>query len=278
MAKAYVDHVETLELEERNGAIVSLTTLIRVCELENTNAEVLLDALEAAGVPASGFELSGKFAGMILTERNPRLVDKSTVDVRCTYSLPLNNQEIGGRVNLYGTARCSVAQKTTNFYVPYGGSIQPLQSAQQITVEHTYPADDPDFPGRTVIQGGEVTVFVPEANYYFEGFLNTYNPWASVAVVLGKINSGIWLSQAPLCWMCTEVQFSMIKPGRYKFRFEFQLNLDTWDPSVVFIDERTGRPPAGLVPGVGYKTIPYHARINFSAAFGSYFEGWQQVF
>lgn len=276
-----IDHIDTLSMKEVNNAITELVRRAIVTGMTNTDYKILRDSLAQAGVPAYGSSLDGVgFEGLVLVERSPRVLndDNGTVHVDLVYQPSINNQELpgrNGRGNIYGTGRASVAQKSTNFYVPYGGSIQPIQSAQQITVKHTFPNDDPDYPGLEVIQGGEVSVYIPEANFSFEAFINVANPWGSVAAVLGKINNGTFLSQPAYCWMCTEVQFQMVKPGRYKFKFEFQLNLDTWDPQAVFIDQRTGRPPPNLVPGEGYKQIPYNARVNFPAVFGTIFEGYQ---
>lgn len=281
MPQVYIDRIDTLSLQEVNNSVTSLTRLAKVVGLVDTDYKVLMTALTQAGIPEYGSKLAGAgFEGLILVERNPRLLDSDngTVNVELVYKSSLGNQELPGNNGMgaiYGTGRASVVQKATNFYVPYGGSIMPIQSAEQITVKHTFPADDPDYPGQEIIQGGEVNVYVPEANFSFEAFINVGNPWGSVAAVLGKINNGVFLSQPAYCWMCTEVMFNMVKPGRYKFKFEFQLNLDTWDPEAIFTDSRTGRPPPNLVPGDGYKQIPYNARVNFPAVFGTLFEGYQ---
>lgn len=280
-----IDHIDTLSMNEVNGAVTEVVRRAIVTGMIQTDYTILQASLNQVGIPEYGDSLDGDgFEGLILTERNPRVQndDAGTVLVDLVYKSSLGNQELGrtnvlGRGSIYGTGRASVVQKTTNFYVPYGGSVQPVQAAEQITVEHTFPNDDPDFPGQTITQGGEVSVYVPEANFAFEAFINVSNPWGTVAAVLGKINNGLFLSQPAYTWMCTEVMFNIVKPGRYKFKFEFQLNLDTWDPEAIFIDQRTGRPPPGLVPGVGYKQLPYNARANFPAMFGTLFEGYQVV-
>lgn len=278
-----IDRVDTLQMQEVNGAVAEITRRAIVSGLVNTDYTVLRESLDAIGIPSYGDTLPGTgFEGLVLVERSPRVLndDNGTVVVDLVYKSAMDNQDLpssNGLGAIYGTGRASVAQKSTNFYVPYGGSIQPLQNAQQITVKHTFPSDDPDYPNKTIIQGGEVNVYVPEANFAFTAFINVGNPWGPVAAVLGKINNGLFLSQPAYCWMCTEVMFAAVKPGRYKFKFEFQLNLDTWDPEAIFIDQRTGRPPPNLVPGEGYKQIPYNARVNFPAIFGTLFEGYQVI-
>ena len=46
-------------------------------------------------------------------------------------------------------------------------------------------------------------------------------------------------------------------------------HLDTWDPTAVFIDARTNKPPPDLVEGVGFKTIQKHEKVDFDEILGS---------
>ncbi len=55
--------------------------------------------------------------------------------------------------------------------------------------------------------------------------------------------------------------------------FEFQLNPDGWDPTVIFIDDRTGKPPPDLVPNVGYKTVTKMPACDFESVIGVDIQG-----
>lgn len=274
-----IDRIDTLRATERNGVIRNLTRRARVINLTSTDYTVLWTSLAQAGIPASGSRLTGTgFEELILVERSPAIVDEATVDVDLGYEHVLDgNQDLidpsGQRGIIYGKTRCSIQQTTTNFYRANGVGPQ-----QQVIVAHRFPEDDPDYPDETVEQGGEITVFLAQRNLQFEGFIDTRAPWALANALIASINSGSWCNQGPHEWMCTEVQWQRWKEGRYKFSFEFQHNSDTWNPTAVFVDQRTGKPPPNLVANVGYQTIPYHKLVNYNRAFNSYFEGWQQVF
>ena len=68
-------------------------------------------------------------------------------------------------------------------------------------------------------------------------------------------------------WKCTIadwVEYDLeSSPKRYQFNFEWQYSKGGWDPSVVFVDQRTGKPPPGLVKDEGYKTIKYYKRADY---------------
>ena len=69
-----------------------------------------------------------------------------------------------------------------------------------------------------------------------------------------------WCSPVTLC------------SNRYFFTFEFQRNPDTWDPTAVFIDDRTQRPPANLKDNseeTGFKTIQYLPGVDFNEVIGT---------
>ena len=55
---------------------------------------------------------------------------------------------------------------------------------------------------------------------------------------------------------------------KYRYQIEFQFNKDTWNPTAVFIDDRTQKPPPNLVEGIGYKTIEWHEAVDFAAILG----------
>jgi hypothetical protein len=222
----------------------------------------------------------------------------------------------------FGRGRASIAEKSTNFFYPNGDTTKPRV---QILVAHSFPESDIDVVGpyldqvkwpRTVFQGGEVTIPYPQANYHIVGYLNTISPWLIVDRFLVHVNEVEWLNKPPLTWICSEVQFEMMDPEPsivigedlvpqteplYKFEFEFQYNVDTWTPTVTFNDQRTGRPPAGVLPGLipgpddaigfaagvnnfnynptnenlqpaGYWNVPALQLLNFQAEFDAFFD------
>lgn len=296
MTTAYIDRVDTLNCVEEHGVIRSVTRIARVMGVENTNYTALYQALSDADVPVYGDVLDQfPFDNVILVSRSARVVneDAGTVDVTLEYRHVLENasQQIDTPINdlgiLYGKMKSSLTQKTTNLYSPQvqEGQDDPLEFEQhEITVDHTFGADDPIYKDSNtpnpnnetapwaIVQGGEISVFVPHRNYVLEGTFATFTPWSIEDQFLNTVNQLTWLGQGPYTWLCTEVQWSFLKSGIYKFAFEFQHNPSTWYPWAVFIDQRTGRPPPGLVNGHGKKQIPYYFPVDYNVAFGAIVE------
>lgn len=286
-ATVRMDKIDTTSLEEVNGVIVKLErrAVITGANTASMDYRALNEALAIAGVPVAGSRLTGTgYDHLVLVRRRPKVISSRKdffVDLDYEPVLAGPNQDftnLGFPGIVYGRTRCSVVQKNTNFRLELdpGGTGQYFK--KQITVQHTYPPDDPDFAGETQTQGGEVSFYDPQRTLSFEGYRDTLLPWVMANFLIASINTNSWASQGPKEWMCTEVSWNMMKKGRYHFGFEFQHNSDTWDPMAVFIDSRTGRPPVGLVEDVGYKRVSRHREVNFNAAFNAFFEGWQMAF
>lgn len=438
MPTANIDRVDTLSLVERLGVVRSMIRKARVTFSDAELAAIedfdvlnqALDALpgpftvptDAGGNPIAGYE------ALVLIEREPSLVleDPGTVDVILKYEHFLDgpNQYLVDPPSglLFGKGRCSITEKTTNFFRPFGdptanrvqimvahqfnmsppnpdvtaisqtlgaswvpnpnatdfslasftiantgqnyavgdtlfldgGTINTGPALLQVTAiqpnsngaiaadglaiiipgDYTQAPDNPvllsaqtgtgigaqinavfssgavpvSLPEGCGIQGGEISLPFPQANFQLVGIIFTANPWNIADEVIACVNSDPWLNKPPITWICSEVQWEMINPGpldgqvegvrAYRFMFEFQYNLDTWDPTVAFIDQRTGKPPANLeaaflqdINGVtslslnlaggptftqpaGYWTVPALRRVDFNAKFASVFEGF----
>jgi len=276
MATAYIDHISTLEAEERYGAMVRLVRVARVVGLTDTDYQVLQSALDASGVPTKGATLTG-MANLVLTSRQTTVVDEDqgVVDVTLTYEHFLNEgQDIDDPPVgvLVGEVRANISQVPTNKDAPGA-------SGSLITVEYEYPEDyhKEDLQGQTVEQTGEIQVFQAQRTIFLQGIMEVDFPWQIALSLVSKVNKQAWSGGVAHSWMCTAVNWKIHDAtsgaNRYLFTFEFQHNLDTWDPQVVFIDENSGRPPAGLVEGTGKKTIEYHEEIDFNEIIGAKIQG-----
>ena len=271
MAKVHLDKIETLSMNERWGVIVAMERQATVTGLTGTTWETLYDVLDEAGVPTKGSYLDNdRGSHLIVTDRNVRMVDQDKALVDIVYGkfndrgqrLFWDPTEVSVR-NMSGKMTASVVQKETNLYRPDGTGEQ-----TEITVEHTYPSDDPDYANRTITQSGVITVMMPGRTMTVQGLKNLLSPWVLAENLIGSVNKKTWLGQPPHTWMCTEVMWEFRDEGNYFMEFQFQHDPDTWNPTVVFIDDRTGRPPEGLVEGTGYKNIRYHREVDFVQKLG----------
>lgn len=270
MSTAYLDRVTTLSLQERHGIIVRLERGFFVKGLTNTDYKVLMSALEHLGIPQAGTFLGSEAPNLIVTERTPVVKDKGDVEVTVVYEHFLNEGQrfddpLGGV--FCGEVRTNLQQVTTN----------KDGSGELITVQHTYPEGDANFPGETKQQTGEIQVFVPQRTFTVQGLKNVYAPWLISWSIIGKVNLNPWSGAEARKWLCTSAGWKIADAAagsnKYLMTFEFQHNPDGWDPTVVFIDEKTNRPPPNLVEGEGYKTIPYLEAVDFDSIVGTTLQG-----
>jgi hypothetical protein len=342
MPNVYIDHLDDLACEERLGVVRSLTRKARVQYLQGdtipTDYSTLWTALTQAGIPTPFSQLTSRgFEMLALVNRSVALVDKDKgwVDVILKYEHVLDgpNQILiappGGTI--YGKLRCSTVQKPTNFYRPNGDL---TQDRVQLLTSHAFPLSQPangivgdlDLGGLTIIQGGEINIPFPQANFHVEGVIYTDEPWAFAYPLIGTVNEGLFLgTDIRHTWMLTEIQYEILtsnpvpnignninNQALYRFSFEWQYDSDTWDQTIVFNDQRTGKPPAGVLPATaavpantqdpitgaqytdvgvvrliattfrryrpaGFWTIPYAKEVDYQSVFAAFFEGGNTI-
>lgn len=145
---------------------------------------------------------------------------------------------------------------------------------RQLLVGHQFPATDPNVPGQTVFQTGEVTVMQPNDNFKIHGQILMRNPKQIKKDLLGAINPNPWMDGGAWEWMCMEVAWEpMFVEFQWKISMEFQHNEDTWLPTAIFNDARSGRPPAGIIPNFGVRQIHYHKEVDFNSYLSTSFGG-----
>lgn len=291
MADVYIDRLDNLSAKESHGVVRQLTRKARVVFKNPDALQTSYDILGAAlsFLDAQGFgamstlnlldDPQNRWGALTLVRREPSLAfpdSHNCVDVVLDYQHLLDGanqlfqpamQTIGGAVadagnltgSIFGKGRCSIVDKTTNFYYPNGDRTKPKR---QIAVSHRFPlwetgiaatAFDKDYP-RCIFQGGEVNIPFPQSNYGFSLIVTTDSPVTIANTLVASINAKPLLGQKELTWICSEVRWECNAPAgnpfapatTYNMSFEFQNNVDGWDPTVVFLDHRTSRPPSGV--------------------------------
>lgn len=273
--KAHIDKIETLDMQEKYGSIVSVTRVATVTGITGTDWSVMYDVLDAAGIPAKNSYLdTNRASHLVLQDRNVKMIDKDKAEVTLNYGVFSDkgqNLFYSGVVTarpVSGKMTTSVAQKQTNLFREGGTGPESL-----IVVSHTYPPEDADYGGQTLSQTGMIDVSIPQRTFTLEGIKNVRAPWEIVENLTGAVNDRVWMGQPMYTWMCTEVTWEYREYLNYFMTFTFQHNPDTWNPTAVFNDPRTGVPPENLVPDTGYKYIRYHRAVNFLRELGFYIIG-----
>lgn len=275
-----IDQLTTLETQERHGALRRMVRECYVSGITDTDWQALTNALDNAGVPQYGDHLTNDTDSnaydLMLVERSIRMTDKGQARVELVYENWIDLEENldtprGGFV--IGEVRCNIQQKTSNLDI----------NGNLVTVSHTYDANDPNHANETLTQGGEFSFYDVERTIFIRGIKQTRTPWLIANSIIGKVNSVAFSSEQPRTWLCTSCSWKMAWAGRkngggsrenrYFMNFEFQFNPDTWDPTVTFIDDVTGKPPSDLVENVGYKTVTKMSAVDFNIIIGSPLQG-----
>lgn len=265
MPTAKVQRTDFLEAQEKDGTVVRLVTRSRVIQVTDGSLAALNSAL--ALMPAVGSQPVG-FPQLMLRERNPVISedDPQTVDVDLVYEHYDNpGQSFAAPLTgaVIGSVRAYVQQSESNIDI----------NGRTVEVEHTYPTDDPEKAGKTEKQGGRFEFYQAQRTIHYEGIKTTSRPWLIANQMIGALNSNPWMGQGAREWMCTGVSWGLLTGNSYPMSFEFQHNPDTWDPTVVFIDDRTGRPPKDLVKDTGFKKVFKHPVTNFERVIGVRLQG-----
>jgi hypothetical protein len=303
---AKIDRVSNLYAREVHGVVVELGRLAVVTGIRYRDYSVLMKALDNIGIPVYGSRVSigvpladgdpdKTLDHLILVQRNPKIIndDYGTVEIELIYKTPMEGDhqdlDLGDQKGVvYGRMTAAIHQTKTNFFYPNGDHTKPKET---IYVGHIFAKNDPyGRAGKFAIQGGEVTVAQPQKNFKFSGIKDTKTPWFVANRLIACVNEKKFLGDNPKEWMITSIEWEPIgimgltQRTRYQFRYELQHNPDTWDPTAVFSDHQTHRPPPGLskvdipLPGgliipAGVKEIPYHKPLDFEKEFGVKFEG-----
>jgi hypothetical protein len=225
------------------------------------------------------------------------------VHVRYDHILDGPNQNIFPAIGDIGLllvkGKSSIIQKPANAFYPNGNQDAGLQ---QIAVAHQYPLTDDLYKGRLLFQSGEIQTAWPQDNIKLEGTTITGDPFALKDLIHRKVNLNPWLGKPARTWLCTEVEFDCLDfvKGLYRFGFEIQNDSDTWDPLVVFNDDRINLPPVqlekpnadsfygpeqvrnlyanpaeGTVRPAAYWYVPYLPAIDYFGYFQSRFDGFR---
>lgn len=292
MSTLKIDHLSTLEAEERFGAVMSLTRVAHVSGIIASDYKILSLALAQAGLPESGDKLA-EFPNLVLTDRKVKVIDKAKAEVTLIYSHFFNEGQSAEEPFagiIMGEVRANVQQITTNMSKEEGGSA--------VTVEYAYPSDypyDTSLQGVSVTQGGEFQVYTSQRTINVSVIRRHSQPWVIARQAVGAVNAAAWSGGKARTWMCTAANWkphdagtgigrSRLANNRYFFSFEFQYNSDTWDPEVVFIDPNTGKPPPDLGTEddpqtggeVGRKVVEYHRAVDFDNLVGGKSGGQMQ--
>lgn len=262
------DTIRDVSARDNGGRMQQIRRSFLVEDLSSGDLGVIGEALDHAGIPQYGSS-HPRYPALVCVNREATLAEgcNNKVWIVCdfqTVDASFFNSEVG---EFHISGGTGLIQKRIA-YDGYGN---------QLTVAHTFPADDPDYPSQTIEQGAEVDVLSPQTTIILEGIIRTAYPHYISAGSTGYLNATYWAGGAPYTWMCTDVAWDLWQPPdpnavnssdwftpRWKFRFEFLYEPETHIPYIIYRDERTDRPPPDLVAGVGYSSVAWYPVGDFN--------------
>lgn len=263
MATAQLDTLVDISFAKSKGFVTALKRSVQVTALTGSAANTIAEQILAAtNMPVSGATITVGDDELYLEEISGKLRSGEQTIADVTLGYVRNQLELsasGGTVPVF-SGGTSLKQVQTPFD----------SRGNQITVEHTWPADDPDWPNRTDSQSGVISVSVPMTAISSDVVITTTDAIAISQSWEGYVNSNTWKNGAARTWMCTQCDFILIQsPSKFNFSFTFEYDKETWDndTTAIFIDPRTSKPPENLVKGVGIKPIDYAPQRYFSNTF-----------
>jgi hypothetical protein len=261
---AHLDRIDVVE-----GGSLSETQdgyeCVRVAWVDGLSGrpdERLYNAVRAAGVP--------RFGDPHPSIPNLRVVQRSAafeggndrVVVTLTYRVPQANESPPSDAT--GNTQAGIVRVGSTVQ---GATTQKDVAGEPITVRHVFPADheDPEFAGRTITQGADVELSIPQL-VLTETRRENGTPADTARAYVGKVNQFAIFGGAARTWLCTRIEGTTNDGGlTYEVTYEFQYAEATWDAVVVFRDPKTQRPVDAPVSGEGLKTVQVYRVANFAA-------------
>lgn len=242
--------VGTLKADERNGIAQSVTMRYLVTGLTYSTPAIIDEAMAATGIPSAGAQLA-THPQLVVTSRSFEAIDgnlsKGYIDI--TY-------ERYGRDNNY-----QIDSGTYQWNLRLLGGLQQVETnndiyGNEITVSHTWPAEDDTYGGDTLTQGATVAITEAQPMIEITGMMQIDYPMLLKLNWENYVNSDTWAGLAPRVWLCQSFEFTLSDPSAspylWEFTAQFQANINGWDQIAYYTDPRTGKPPPNLVADTGY--------------------------
>lgn len=236
----------TVTFNEDGGVLREVNATARVKDVNTTSLQAAIaSALDTPFLPEAGDSITYGGETVILESRSGTMTEPGHASIELTY-----RRQSGFDVS----AGVRLLERIDQFD----------KEGTQVTVEWKEGVPEP-------IQGGEFTALIPVATITYEWVEQVEKPGAYLKGWIGKTNSDNWEDGEAGTWMALDAAVQLVdetaSPRKWRFSMEFAHDPDGWNPQVIYIDERTGRPPKGLEADVGYKTVEKYEQRNFGGTF-----------
>lgn len=253
---------------ERTSAGLKLFTSAVVEDVRGGPNNLLWNALSAAGIPRYG-ELH-PVLGIPVNRLSVQLVEDSAINaiVEIGYGVDAADSDLFNQdpddpdapPRLEVSSTLQMATTETEFDAQ-GNKIPII-----VTYRAAVTPENPDPPIQE--QAGSVEYMIPMniVRFYRRERHNPRdNPRAPSRNYIGHVNSVDVFGDPPYRWLCTRYDGVTVDRGAtWNVTYEFQDDIDTWDATVVFVDDKTGRRPKDATIGNGIRPgVRVLRRANF---------------
>lgn len=259
-----VDILEGAKLVNGADGTLTLTRVVIVDGVEGNGDEKLWKALLIQGVPQRG-EVHPTIPLLRCSTREATPLDTSKVQIVCTYEI--------------WNSKIQTADENQKCQIEVGGTVQEESTnfdkdGNLMEVTHRYvdldnkPILIDDGTGNQIAKVGKAPA---EVNKQIPMMVKKFSrkeigdPSLKAQDFLGSVNSTPVFNATARKWLCTRLDGISDDGGEtYNVNYEFQLNLSTWDVTIVFIDPDTNQPPIGLIEGEGIKVFKVYREMDFN--------------
>lgn len=248
--EVFVDQIEGARWEGTNDVPIRISRLFKIFGLEaGVGDKIFRQALDLEQIPKAG-DVHPTEAGIYVKRHLPAPLGARSCQIEIVYEKP------GGQLQPPpdGSARISGGTNTVEI------ETQVDRDGEAIIVEHE---------GRK--QGGVIHPTESQDALNYERIEQSAAPGTITRAYVNRLNDLPWQADPRGMWKCIDITFepenmkTTPHPSwRYKYAFQRTTDEAGWQPQACYIDPETGQPPAGLVEGIGYLTVPWYLYVDFN--------------
>lgn len=257
MATVVSDLIDEASAQSDENGVTAVRKFL-VTGLTSQPSGRTLEALNVVGIPRRG-QTHPNLGGIVVKSVSavPVQDSPSKAFVVVTYAAPTYNTQ--------------APSKTAKPTYRLGGSTSDFETSQdkdgkQMVLTHTKKTQDED--GNIVDevlppQPAKVTIQKPQAYLSCERPEPLPVDYKALFSYIGCVNKAQFQGFPARSWLCTAIDVDETG-DRANVSYQFQLNFDTWDARLVYIDPATGAPVENPVEGKGIKSFRVYPEADFN--------------
>ena len=258
-----IDTTESSVVETING--YECIEVYNILDVSGDPRMRKFEALNADGLPRGGEQHPFPLQPLFCASRSVQLIDTDKAKVTCKFQ-PGTIDNVPPDEGAGSTLQIRV-----------GTTVQEVETSLDVngdTIRVSYDYIDIDEQGNQTVrnesQTGTVKYQLPMTVVTLSR-KETRDPLDKSRIFVGRMNSGSVFGDPAHWWLITKLEGESSNGGKsFNVTYEFQRKIGGWDPTVVFIDPDTGRPPEDILEqtlagGDAIRTVQVLGEADFFA-------------